>query len=675
MKATKLRKEYTPIRYTLTLSFLSLIAFTLIVVSIIDFVDASEQLESHFEILMKQSEHNIVSAIELVDAGYQILETHLDREIQEDFVHFLNEYDRVEGDVSKIDLEKLKLRLGEEYDLYIIDDQGVIQYTTYVKDLKLDFQKKSPVWYKNNYTAIIRLGGKYVGGRISAESTTGELRKFAYFPTKDQKYVLELGLRSSKFEAMMNTLDMLQIAKQLKSFNHYLYQVRIFDGKAKLFGDPSYQATPKQKQLVEDVFHSKNTFVEEGDGKLTRYILANLFLKGSANDSSKIIELVYDTSIITAALQKKALYHFLFMIVAIMINTVVTLLISAWITTPIKKIIQDIDIIAQGDLKHPIETEAKNELKILKQSTQVMVGNLEEHIEHISHINKAYSYFVPNDFINLLEKEGILDIRLGDQVQKEMTVVFSDIRGFTALSESMTPKENFDFINSYLNFVGPVIRDQNGFIDKYIGDAIMALFPESADDALQAAVAIRQKLIFFNWSRRKKGLAEVDNGVGIHTGNLMLGIIGENERREATVISDAVNLASRIEGLTKIYKTPIIITEDTYNNLREPEQYSIRTLDRVKVKGRAKPIRLFEVINGDLPEIRDAKVGTTKIFNEALSHYQKQRFQDASELFRECYQKCPEDKVAQIYAQRCEKLKKNGVSKNWRGGVAVLNSK
>jgi class 3 adenylate cyclase len=134
-----------------------------------------------------------------------------------------------------------------------------------------------------------------------------------------------------------------------------------------------------------------------------------------------------------------------------------------------------------------------------------------------------------------------------------MSILFSDIRSFTTLSESMMPDENFAFINAYLERMGPVIRDHNGFIDKYIGDAIMALF-KNADDALRAGLAMLDTLDQFNAGRRAAGQQPIAIGIGINTGSLMLGTIGERHRMDGTVISDAVNLAARVESLTKDYK-------------------------------------------------------------------------------------------------------------------------
>ena len=227
-------------------------------------------------------------------------------------------------------------------------------------------------------------------------------------------------------------------------------------------------------------------------------------------------------------------------------------------------------------------------------SKNELLARIKTHL-HLLKINDAASRFVPREFLKFLGKESIVDVRLGDQVQREMTVLFSDIRSFTKLSETMTPKENFDFINAMLARIGPVIRKKGGFIDKYIGDAVMALFPGSPSDAVEAALEMRAMLRTYNERRRRRGYAPVETGTGIHTGMLMLGTIGESERMDSTVISDAVNLASRLEGLTKEYDCGIIISEAALLLCKE-RGFAHREIDIVRVKGKAEPVRVFEVL-------------------------------------------------------------------------------
>ncbi|HPO49525.1 MAG TPA: 7TM diverse intracellular signaling domain-containing protein, partial [Spirochaetota bacterium] len=155
-------------------------------------------------------------------------------------------------------------------------------------------------------------------------------------------------------------------------------------------------------------------------------------------------------------------------------------------------------------------------------------------------LNERYDKFVPKKALKILDK-NIMQLCLGDHLQKEMTILFSDLRDFTALSETMTPEQNFRFINAYLGRVSPVIRDNNGFIDKYIGDAIMAVFPDKVENAIDCAISMLAKIKIYNIHRNKSGYKPISMGIGIHTGNIMLGIIGEEERMEGTVISDAVN--------------------------------------------------------------------------------------------------------------------------------------
>jgi two-component system sensor histidine kinase ChiS len=210
-------------------------------------------------------------------------------------------------------------------------------------------------------------------------------------------------------------------------------------------------------------------------------------------------------------------------------------------------------------------------------------------------LNKSYERFVPRIFLSLLGKKSIIDINLGDQIETEMTIMFTDIRGFTSISEAMTPQDNFDFINNYFGQMEPIILQYKGIIDKYIGDAIMALFPYSVDDAISAAIAMLKRLVEYNQILQTAGLPALQIGIGIHTGPLMLGTIGGQNRMDGTVISDAVNIAARIEELTKTYRTPLLISEATYLKLSDTTRYSIRKLDRVKIKGKSKYVNIFEV--------------------------------------------------------------------------------
>lgn len=287
-------------------------------------------------------------------------------------------------------------------------------------------------------------------------------------------------------------------------------------------------------------------------------------------------------------------------------------------------------------------------------SKRELLTRIKTHLS-LSLINKAYSRFVPNEFLKLLNRESIIDIKLGDQKQYEMTVLFSDIRDFTSLSEKMSPKENFDFINGYLEQIGPILRKHNGFIDKYIGDAIMALFPNGPEDAIQSAIAIRKYLENYNSNRISNQLPPINIGFGIHTGSMILGTIGELERMESTVISDAVNLGSRLEGLTKIYGVTILVSDYSMQKLIQPKQYHYRKIDQVKVKGKVQIVSITEIFDGDSPEILALKQKSKELFEQAVIAFELNDFNEAKRLFEQVYNIYPEDGPTLFYI---EKLKK-----------------
>jgi adenylate cyclase len=279
--------------------------------------------------------------------------------------------------------------------------------------------------------------------------------------------------------------------------------------------------------------------------------------------------------------------------------------------------------------------------------------NLEIALEAELEIIEATSRFVPNQFLGFLGCESIVNVKLGEAVQLEMSVLFSDIRDFTTLSEQMTPEENFKFINSYLSHMEPLIVANQGFIDKYIGDAIMALFSEGADDAVRAGIAMLHALAEYNQYRASVGYIPIKIGVGINTGSLILGIVGGPSRMDGTVISDAVNLASRIESLTKKYGVSLLITQHTFERLRHPADYAIRVIDQVQVKGKLEMVTVYEVFDADLPEVKAGKLATLQVFTEAVSLYNADGFNDAAVLFANCLRHNPGDQVAQFYLQRC----------------------
>lgn len=285
-------------------------------------------------------------------------------------------------------------------------------------------------------------------------------------------------------------------------------------------------------------------------------------------------------------------------------------------------------------------------------SKNELLSRIKTHVR-LAKINAASNRFVPKEFLQFLEKESLVDVQLGDQIEKEMTVLFSDIRAFTTMSEQMTPEDNFRFINAYLSRMEPIIARHHGFIDKYIGDAIMALFGKSTDDAVNASIAMLETLNEYNKSRQRPNRPAIKIGIGVHTGKLMLGTVGGHSRMDGTVISDAVNLASRLEGLTKKYHVSLLISDDVHQRLTNPENYSIRRIERVMAKGKTNATTIYEVFDADPPELQKCKRATRQQFEAGVSELQAGNFEEAVKLFEQCLTSCPDDTAAQALYGHC----------------------
>ncbi len=295
-------------------------------------------------------------------------------------------------------------------------------------------------------------------------------------------------------------------------------------------------------------------------------------------------------------------------------------------------------------------------------------------ITHLKEMNLAASRFVPAEYLSFLHKKSLVDIKLGDHVTDEMTVMFSDIRSFTAISEDMSPQQNFDFVNAYLGRVSPIVRDYNGFIVKYLGDGIMAIFPNSADDGVQAGISKLKQINLYNQQRIKKGYTPIKVGIALNTGHMMVGMVGEVGRMQGDAFSDNVNLTSRLESLTKFYHVSFIITAATREALKEPSKYNIRFLDKVQVKGKVKDLDIYEVFDSDMPDTRLLKQQTLALYEQAMKFYFDKDFSAAQALLLDVLQKNPNDKVIWYHLMNTTRNIDRGISDSWTG-VNVMTSK
>lgn len=345
------------------------------------------------------------------------------------------------------------------------------------------------------------------------------------------------------------------------------------------------------------LFLSVSAVKDAFDGPLTDEQIAVVFGKylgfiemSNMHDSSQ--KLFYVNAI-------DSLLLFVGIFTGIIISVIYLFFFVSWttqrISIPLNEVLHKMKESGEGKLSKLAIVRTTDEFGRLAAGFNEMAVRISKSMDDMKEITKANARFVPNEFLQFMDKKSITAIHLGDQVQKFMTVLFVDIRAFTSISESMSPRENFNFLNHYLSTMEPVIRQHHGFIDKFIGDSIMALFPGKPEDAVDAALTMRSRLIGFNRLMQQTGHPAIDTGAGIHAGNLMLGVVGGEGRMETTVISDAVNLASRLEGLTRDYQASIIISASTLELIADKEKYTCRYLDQVKVKGRQEAVDIYEL--------------------------------------------------------------------------------
>ncbi len=258
------------------------------------------------------------------------------------------------------------------------------------------------------------------------------------------------------------------------------------------------------------------------------------------------------------------------------------------------------------------------------------------------------------------------------------TVLFSDVRSFTTLTESLGASGTVTLLNEYFTIMVDCITDEGGMLDKFIGDAIMAIFgtPFSHDDdpdrGVRAAIKMMTELYILNDAREKTGQIPIDHGMGVNTDMIVSGNIGSPKRMDYTVIGDGVNLAARLESACKQYGVRIIISEYTFSGLKAT--YRTREIDKVIVKGKTKPVSIYEVLDYHNENTFPNMIEVLGNFNNGVEYYKNARWDDAKKLFQEGLKGNPDDQCSKMYLERCDYMKKNPPKGEW-DGIWVMKTK
>jgi len=583
---------------------------------------------------------------------------HMEKVLPEIAADFEN-LNRNPSDLSMAELDALVRKYGVQH-IYFIDRAHKVFQTNLAGDMNLVF----PASEFTRFLDSVFGSNEVTNDGIDLSGLTGTLRTYSYFGPKGKDYIIEISteVRTSLAEGPLGWMSKFFFEDYFSDAVHsnpYVRNVDIYLINAAGTWSLIHAGQKLDPVLTERIAKAGRMVVLSGGG---RYVtIYHSEATAAATDkshpmSSKLMiqQITYDTGLARQAVLQVFISSMIVLALALpIVYWIASRLLQKQLLDPLLNLRGEAGAISDGDLEHAIaNTDRRDEIGHLARSFAAMRDAVRSRIVDLKETNMSIERFVPRAFLAMIGKPSIVTVMLGDNKRQDMTVLFSDIRNFTTLSEKMTPSENFAFINSYLERMGPVIRDHNGFIDKYIGDAIMALF-EDADDALRASLAMLETLERFNADRRSAGLEPVGIGIGLNTGALMMGTIGEKHRMDGTVISDAVNLASRVESLTKTYRVGLLISQHTYDRLADPKAYDIRPIDVVVVKGKTRPVTLYEVFQRNDPAERAAKERTRDLLLSGVEALVRHDTATARQCFQQGLALFPDDPAAANLLKSC----------------------
>jgi class 3 adenylate cyclase len=288
--------------------------------------------------------------------------------------------------------------------------------------------------------------------------------------------------------------------------------------------------------------------------------------------------------------------------------------------------------------------------------------NLEAQLAKVSAIEQevrrtrdVFRLFVPDAVLDRIGKQGLESIKLGGAEEGIATILFTDIRSFTAIAEKLSPHETLAFLNEFMQRMEPVIHKNGGFINQFVGDEIMAIFYTSGHEhaAIATAIDLRKAVNEHNRMRLARGEPPIDIGVGVNTGKVIWGTIGSEVRMESAIIGDTVNVASRLQNLTKNYGAGVLVSESAFREISNPEGFCYREIDVVQVRGKTKPVVVYEVFDADPDFIKQQKLNCLSQYNRGLYYFHAEDWPQAISLFEECLAICPDDPISRLYLERC----------------------
>ncbi|WP_292521734.1 HAMP domain-containing sensor histidine kinase [Methanoculleus sp.] len=411
-----------PLSVYLLLAILLATAPVVCLISVVDYVGTARELEENADEFQDQTETGIVLSMTLVDTGLNLFDNTLDRRMEGGFGPVLAEYERARRDPGKMDLSRVREELGGEMEIYIINASGVIEETTYPPDLGLDF-RGIPYFYDR--LTEIRLGDAFVADRVVTEISTGKLRKYAYMPSPDHRYVFELGLAESGFQEDRTALKYGDAVRKLVNLDPAIREIRIFDCLGTRISGEARPDDDRRLEMVRQAYREKTTLEVENAtaDELVRYIFVDMADSSSPSDMSLVVELTYSTTVAETKLAGMLGQHMNVLLIAILCIGSLSVLAAHSLTRPIRTLVEDVDAVARGDLDRPIRVGGDEEFVQLGESISSMVGSLKETMQRLRESEKEiirHSHTLEEQV-----RERTADL----EESNRMTTLFLDIMG------------------------------------------------------------------------------------------------------------------------------------------------------------------------------------------------------------------------------------------------------
>ncbi|RUS45891.1 HAMP domain-containing protein [Cohnella sp. AR92] len=357
-------------------------------------------------------------------------------------------------------------------------------------------------------------------------------------------------------------------------------------------------------------------------------------------------------------------------LIALVLLLVITFM-TTYLLSSIHKLRRSVNLIAKGEWDVKVQIRTRDEVEELGERFNMMASSIRQYIQEMTKLSNAYFRFVPQQFLKVLGKKNMTQISLGEQSNRRMTMLVCNMRQFSEFSKSLTTDEIFRFINSFLKEFGPSVREHGGFTSRYLGPGMLSMFPNEPEEALKAALKLRSTLEAYNLGRRTSGYEPIDIGIAIHTADVMIGIIGEEQRLEGSVVSADVDLTLGLEKLSAKLGVQVLMTEDSMRSMKKLPQSSYRKLGSFQLDGESQPIELFDLYEGDPDHIRKLKQETKESFERAVELFRSGRFYDAREVFVAVVKKNRYDLAAKLYFFECDRYFQEGVSEQWNNALKI----